>query len=74
MKPSAFPVTIMVENNKEEVIFQHLCLNLGMLQRGFIKVKSLYHLKPHCTIYFLCNSKVNEKIANVMIESDFDEL
>jgi hypothetical protein len=74
MKPSAFPVKLIVENNKEEVIFEHLCLNLGMLQRGFTKVKSLYHLKPHCTIYFLCNSKVNEKIESVVIESDLQEL
>ena len=74
MKPSAFPVKLIVENNKEEVIYEQLYTNLGMLQRGFIKVKSLYHLKPHCTIYFLCNSKVNEKIANVVIESDLQEL
>lgn len=74
MKPSAFPVTLLVENEQGEVLFEYRCLNKSMLDRTYTKVKSLYPIEPNMNIIFVCNSKVNDKIPKIRIEFDDDDV
>jgi hypothetical protein len=65
MKASAFPVILLVENELGEVLFEQRCTNTSMLQRTYIKVKSLYPLEANWNIFFVCNSKVNDTIPKI---------
>jgi hypothetical protein len=74
MKLTAFPVTIVVENKFGHIVHEHRCTDLGMLQRTYSKLKSLYVINSEWNIFFVCNSKVNDMIPKVMIESDYEVL
>jgi hypothetical protein len=68
MKPYAFPVTILVENEIGEVLYEQVCLNNPMLDRTYMKIKSFYNLEPDKSIIFKCNSKVNDKIRTIKVD------
>jgi hypothetical protein len=77
MKPSAFPITILVEttNVKGEpmVVHEVICLTTEQLYRKYQNIMSLYSIKDNHQIYFVCNSKVNSAIQKIKdIQTDDD--